>query len=100
MIPVFLTDSFRDDLEEIWNFLGRDNPEVADRVTLELIDRALEISSAPKAAAVVPQFAHLQVRRVMVRRWVILYRADDERVIVLRVIHGGRHLESLSLAAE
>jgi plasmid stabilization system protein ParE len=70
---VHLTASFRKDLDAIWDFLARSSVEAADRVTAELIDRALEIASMPEGAAFVPQLRHLETRRVLVRRWAILY---------------------------
>jgi plasmid stabilization system protein ParE len=87
-VHVFISDDARADLGEIWDFLAQSSIEAADRVTEELIGRALAIGHAPYAAPVMAGRERHRTRRVNVRSWGILYEISAEGVEVLNFVQG------------
>jgi plasmid stabilization system protein ParE len=84
------------DLREIWEFLAEGSETVADRVVLELIERAESIGERPLAAALVPDLADQRIRRVMLRDWAILYEVREGFIDVHRIVSGRKDLTSFT----
>ncbi|MEO8541495.1 MAG: type II toxin-antitoxin system RelE/ParE family toxin [bacterium] len=78
----------RQDLGAIWDFLALRSVSVADRVTNELIDRALEIARNPYAFPVIPGGDESATRRVNVRSWAIFYEIQADHIDVIRIVQG------------
>ena len=85
---VVISARARDDLGAIWDFLALRSVAAADRVTAELIDRALEIGEAPLAAPIAYGLGAGETRRVNVRSWAIFYEVHEGYVHILRFVQG------------
>lgn len=85
--------SFRadQDIDGIWDFIARDNAEAANRVEEE-------IQEAMRSLLEFPGLGHLRSdlnrphRFRLVRSYFIVYRIEDETLIVSRVIHAARNI--------
>ena len=92
---VFRTRLARQDLIDIWRYVARDNLLAAD----SLLDR---IDEACRSLADNPQLGPARadirpgMRYCVVERYVILYRAIEGGVEVVRVVHGARDLFNLA----
>jgi toxin ParE1/3/4 len=90
----FRLPAAEDDLDGIWLHIAADSPQAADR----LIDR---IEAAEQRLLEFPGLGRERpellegVRSWPVGPYLILYRVDRPRLVIIRVVHGARDLDSL-----
>ena len=77
------------DLEEIGDYIAADNPDRARSFVCELRARCAALSEAPRAYPLREEFGK-DVRLLVHRRYLILYRVLSDTVYVERVWHGAR----------
>lgn len=94
MTAVIITVAAERDLEEIADFISRDNPRRAITFVAELQDRCHEIASFPEAAPLRPDLGQ-GIRAVTYRGYLLIYWTRPELVFVLRIVHGARNLPDL-----
>lgn len=88
-MKVWITAEAERDLEEIADYIARDNPPRALSFVLELREKCLSLVDTPLAFPLVPRYEHLGVRRRIHGSYLIFYRVEDEkRLVVLHVLHG------------
>lgn len=87
------------DLIDIWTYVAERNRAAADRIVLDLNAKAGVLSDDPEIGRRRPELMN-DLRSFPFRRYVIFYRPIDDRVLVLRVVHGARDLSSLSFAPD
>lgn len=78
------------DLEQIADFIAEDNPLRAASFVVELNDKARDLGSFPERFPIAPQLEHLGIRRRSYGSYLIFYRIEPDRVVVLRYLHGAR----------
>jgi plasmid stabilization system protein ParE len=83
------------DLEEIGDYIAKDNARRALAFVRELRGRAQDIGSMPRAFPLVPRYEHHAIRRRPFRDYLIFYRVEDDRVSILHILHGARDYETL-----
>jgi toxin ParE1/3/4 len=85
------------DIDDIWSYLAitQGNPKVAQKVMDELRETFELLSDFPMMGRERNDLKQ-GIRRIVVRkRYIVLYRVIDEGVLIERVVHGSRDLESL-----
>jgi toxin ParE1/3/4 len=83
-----------DDLIEIWLNIAPDNEKAADAL-LGRIDRVCDsLATFPELGPARPDLA-LELRYMVVGRYLILYRIIPDGVEIVRVAHGARYLPDL-----
>jgi toxin ParE1/3/4 len=82
------------DLEAIGDYIANDNPRRALSFVRELRDRCRAIVGHPRAAPLRPELGR-GVRMVVFGDYLIFYRHSRGRVIIERVLHGARQIQSL-----
>jgi plasmid stabilization system protein ParE len=88
------------DLEEIATFLALDSEQGAERTLRRIEGRAATLETTPSRGRVVPELARFQIhtwRELLIRPCRLIYRIDDDGVIVLAVFDARRDLEDLLL---
>jgi toxin ParE1/3/4 len=88
------------DLENIGEYIARDNPKAAKDWVDRLFSRAADASVMPMAARMVRESARVDVREVLVSRYRIIFHVSDAAVTVLTVIEGHKLLGDLGLDEE
>ncbi len=87
------------DLEQIVRYIGRNNPDAAQRFGDKLVVRALSLSEAlvSQSGGRLPK--RPGVRKLIEGKYLILYRIlpEQNKVRVLRFWHGARDLARLDL---
>lgn len=82
------------DLEDIGDYIARDNPSRAASFVEELETACSRIAENPRAYAsrdsLVPG-----IRMAVYRHYLIFFRILDHEIRVERIVHGARHLPSL-----
>lgn len=94
---VFISAEAEHDLETIGDFIARDNPGRAISFLRELRDKCLSLGEFPQAFPVVERYAASGVRRCVHGSYLIFYRVEAQRVVVLHILHGARDYDPLLL---
>jgi plasmid stabilization system protein ParE len=85
----------RDELQAIHDYVAADSPEVA----VELVDRLLlatdRLADFPVSGASLPGLEELPHRQILVGVYRVIYRYDDDVVMISAVVHGHRDLPPL-----
>jgi toxin ParE1/3/4 len=82
------------DLIDIWAYIARANPSAADRLLDLLDERSKALARNPRMGTARDDIAP-GVRHFPVGRYLILYRALNDGVEVVRYVHGMRRLQNL-----
>jgi len=83
------------DIEEIGDYIAKDNSVRAVSFVQEIRARCHEICDAPKVSPIVHEELGIEIRRLVFGRYLIFYTLAEDRVVVLRVLHGARNLDTL-----
>ncbi len=83
------------DLEKIGDYIAQDNPRRAASFIRELRQAALELSDAPRAFPLIPQYENHGIRRRAFRSHLIFYTIDGDQLSIVHVLHGARDYEAL-----
>ena len=80
------------DLEDIADYIAKDNPVAAEQWVDRLIAAAHKVASHPRSGRVVPEVEDPKFREVIVGAYRVIYRVDGNRLLVVTVIEGHRRL--------
>ena len=80
-------------LEEIEEFIARDNPKIAIEFTDKLILIAESISDNPEKGRIVPELAIEQIREVLYKGYRIVYNRRETSIDILTVFEGHQLLK-------
>jgi toxin ParE1/3/4 len=91
---VVITQAALNDLEEIVDYISREDPRAAQRVASDLLSRAESLAEMPRRGKAMR--ARPGVRRLVRNPYLIVYRIDEaaQAVKVLRFWHGARNPKS------
>ncbi len=92
---VEITAAAEADLEEIADYIARDNPVRAASFVRELFQLCLDIAEMPRAWPVVPRYRHHGIRRRVHGRYLIFYRVDAGRITILHILNGAMDVEAI-----
>lgn len=85
------SDFALEDLEDIKHYIAKDSPYYA-REFIERIFSASERLADFPLGRQVPEAEDSQIREVIVQSYRAMYRVEQNRIIMLAVIHGSRDL--------
>ena len=83
------------DLYWIGDYIGRDDPNVAERWVEGIRERAHRAGTFPRSGRVVPEFEHQSIREVFVGNYRIVYLVETRGLLVLAVREGHEVLDDL-----
>jgi toxin ParE1/3/4 len=83
-----------EDLIEIWLNVAKDDQRAADRLLDDLERRSERLAQHPGMGRRRPDIA-AELRYLPVGPYLILYRLTEERVEIVRFVHGRRDLKRL-----
>ena len=87
---VRLSSSAEDDLENIGDYIAREDPRSAVEHVRVLKAKCMDLAYFPRRFALVAGQEPEGVRRRVHGNYVILYRIDDAAVVILHIVHGAR----------
>ncbi|WP_176593393.1 type II toxin-antitoxin system RelE/ParE family toxin [Sphingobium sp. EM0848] len=79
------------DLEVIGDFIARDNPARALSFLRELCSKCLGLADMPERFPLVPRYEATGVLRRGHGDYLIFYRIEPGKVIVLHILHGAQN---------
>ena len=85
---VELTAEAERDLETIGDWIARDNPARAETFPSELLAVCLGLCEFPERFPLVPRYERHGVRHRVHGKYLIFYRVEAEKVVVIHVLHG------------
>jgi plasmid stabilization system protein ParE len=80
----------RIDLDEVWEFIGADNPDAADRMIAEILSAIRAVVSFPGRGHRRPELTSRPLRFILVREYLIAYAPDEKPLWVVAILHGRR----------
>ena len=83
-----LSDEVEQDLEQIADYIARDNPRRALSFILELRTRCEELLDTPNGFAIVPRYERYGIRRRVHGNYLIFYRVETAKVVIVHILHG------------
>ena len=96
MARVHYSRQARADLIEIWLHIAGESQSVADRC-LETIEASCDrLAMFPELGPARPDIAS-DARMLVVERWLALYRIEQDKVQIVRVVDGARDLTKITL---
>jgi len=84
------------DIEEIWEYIAADSLAAADRVVEEFYRTIRKLSPFTNQGHLRPDLSSGPLRFLAVRDYVIVYAPDEEPLVVIAVLHGGRNPRVIS----
>lgn len=94
-MKVVITTDALNDLEQIGDYIARDNPGRARSFVAELIAKAQDLADLPEGFPLVPRYASRGIRRRVHGAYLIFYRVEEARVTVVHILHSARDYEAL-----
>ena len=82
------------DLLAIQKFIAHDHPNTAKRWIEKLRQRARLAAEMPLAGRIVPEFNRMDIREVLLGNYRIVYRVNENNILILTVFEGHRLLKS------
>jgi toxin ParE1/3/4 len=79
------------DLQEIWAYIAKDNPDAADRLRTDIRQGCERLAKNPGIGQPRPKLTSQPVRFWLVRgNWWIIYEVGDNTLRVIRILHAAR----------
>ena len=94
MRTVRITATAEADLKEIWSYIAKDNPDAATRLIKEITGKFAILRDHPHMGRQQDKLL-MNLRSLNVKGYVIFYQPFEDRVEILRVMHGARDIESV-----
>ena len=82
------------DLIEIWLNIAKDNPLAADRFLDAIAERILQLATFPESGPSRPDIG-TEVRALTIGNYLVLYRLAEQRIEIVRIVHGARDVSAL-----
>ena len=79
------TEKASADIEAIVRYILRRNPTAATSIGMGIYDRAQILISQPEAGSILDELREGGWRKLIYKRWKIIYRAEGNTIIVGRV---------------
>jgi toxin ParE1/3/4 len=94
---VSIASAAEDDVLSIHEYIAVDDPGAARRWLDAFRDQIRSLKTFPGRGARIPEAEILGVtyRHLIHGNYRTVYRVDDDRVLIVRVLHGARQLEGL-----
>ena len=73
------------DIEAIVRYIGRRNPEAASRIGFGIYERTQILLENPEAGSIVSELGGGRWRKLIYRRWKIVYTFSGDDVVIGRV---------------
>jgi len=94
VIPINYLPAAIADLDDIFDYIADYDRDAAQRTIDRIYGAALRLQDYPRSAPQRPQLGP-GIHSLLAGRFLILYRIEQDRVDVVRVIHGSRDLRGL-----
>ena len=92
---VILSDAAEADLEDIGDFIAKDDPFASRKLIERVSEACAGLSDFPLRYPVECTVRRKEVRRRNVGRYAVFYRLEGEVIIIIRIAHSARDYTTL-----
>jgi addiction module RelE/StbE family toxin len=92
MVEITWTLQAQEDLDGICEYIGRDSENYASIFAQRIINAIEKLNRFPEMGRIVPEKNNPQIRELILSPYRIIYRLDDDIVLITTIIHGSRQL--------
>ena len=92
MTGYLLTPAAEQDLDEIHDYVAADSPHAADCVVADLVQAFERLAEFPRSGYLRTNLMSSEVRFSVVGTYVVVYRAEEAPIEILRIVSGHRDL--------
>tara|TARA_R110002124_G_scaffold49060_14_gene144327 strand:+ start:1902 stop:2195 length:294 start_codon:yes stop_codon:yes gene_type:complete len=85
------------DIAQIGFFIATDDKQRGISFMKELRQACLQLAEHPLRAPVLLTRNNVEIRKLIVGNYLVLYQIRQNRIAVLRILHGARDIEALIL---
>ena len=85
-----------EDLESISEYISRDSAFYARAVITRLLSVSRKLSDFPFSGRIVPEIGDKQLRERLVYSYRLVYRVEDQQILIVAVIHGKQLMDEFS----
>ena len=82
------SDEAENDVEQIVDYIAERNPQRALSCIRELRGKCEELVDNPSGFSLVPRYERHSIRRRVHGDYLIFYRIDNEKVVIIHILHG------------
>lgn len=93
-IRIVRSPAAENDLIDIWFGIAGDSPPAADRFLDAIAERILQLATFPESGPLRPDIG-AGVRALAIGNYLVLYRLAEQRIEIVRVVHGARDVSAL-----
>lgn len=93
-VPIVRSPAAENDLIDIWFAIATDSPLAADRFLDSIAERILQSAVFPESGPRRPDIG-AEVRAQTIANYLVLYRFAEDRVEIVRIVHGARDVWTL-----
>ncbi len=90
---ISITETAYADLVDIENYIALDSPAIARKFILKIFDKIDQLALYPLSGKFVPEINDSSIRELLLNKYRIIYQLNDDKIDILRVIHGARLLD-------
>jgi toxin ParE1/3/4 len=98
MARLIWTEPALNDLDAIADYLALDKPDAARRYVQRIFQAVERLALFPKSGSVPPEIPHLPYRQVIAPPCRVLYRIDDQDILIIFVMRSEERLREDDLA--
>ena len=85
-----------EDIEAIAEYISRDSEFYARAVVSKILSVSRTLADFPRIGRAVPELGDESIRERFVYSYRLVYRIEQEKILVVAVVHGKRLLEPIS----
>ncbi len=83
------------DIRDIYHYIRSDSLFYADRLLDEIVEKAETLISFPHRGRMTPELHDTSIREIFVKQYRLIYKIEENRIVIHGVIHMARDLEAL-----
>jgi len=80
------------DVASIATYIASDSPAYARIVVKKIVKLTRQLESFPNSGRIVPEFQDKMLRELLAYSYRIIYKVEEEEILITSVIHGKRDL--------
>ncbi|MFP4443129.1 MAG: type II toxin-antitoxin system RelE/ParE family toxin [Spirochaetia bacterium] len=95
-VKVIWTKPALNDLDEIFNYIASDSVDIAIKQYERIKETVKDIGTFPKQGRIIPELQNENItkfRDIIVNPWRMMYRIEENRILILAIIDGRRNIE-------
>jgi toxin ParE1/3/4 len=81
------------DLQGIAEYIAADSPTYARNVIKKIVSQTRMLAQFPRSGRIVPEYDDENIRELIVYSYRIIYRLQEDQLVIAAVVHGRRSLQ-------